>query len=173
MNYFNLFGLSEKFQIDNELLLKNFYSLQKKFHPDLFICSSLQKKQEALQKSILINNAFHILQDPYLRAEYLLNLNHIDINHNKFSLNKNTFLKKYLQLYEEFYSITNNNDFIQQLEYFNKNKIIKKIEKYTQKIEHELNNQEWNKATYTIQKIHFFLKLKKNVEQQIEKNNIH
>ena len=36
MDYFSLFQIPQKFQINKNLLEKRFYSLQKKYHPDLY-----------------------------------------------------------------------------------------------------------------------------------------
>ncbi|CAL4325832.1 Co-chaperone protein HscB [Buchnera aphidicola (Eriosoma grossulariae)] len=173
MNYFQLFNLPEKFLIDQKLLVKNFYDLQKKFHPDLFILDTPLIQQKALKQSILINNAFQTLKNPYHRAEYLLNLNNIDLNDKKFKLNDNNFFKKYLNLCENFNKIKLMSLSKNKLIIFNKNIIMIKIKQYNEKIAIELENKKWLYANYTIQKIYYFIKLQKNIEKEIRANNIY
>ncbi|WII23678.1 hypothetical protein [Buchnera aphidicola] len=45
MNYFEYFNLPQKFQINKKKLLRKYYSLQKKYHPDMHINCSTKKKK--------------------------------------------------------------------------------------------------------------------------------
>lgn len=72
-NYFALLEINQQYNVDKSFLHKQYIALQKKYHPDNIADSFLQ--HDALEKSIALNNAYKILQDDYLRAEYLLTLN--------------------------------------------------------------------------------------------------
>src|SRR5437899_1717779 len=74
-------GLSYQFKFDkrqrpNE---KRFYSLSRKFHPDLYTLKSPEEQQYALEATAILNDAYRTLRDPLTRAEYLLKENGFDI----------------------------------------------------------------------------------------------
>ncbi|MEO0444009.1 MAG: Fe-S protein assembly co-chaperone HscB, partial [Pseudomonadota bacterium] len=73
-NYFELFGLRPTFELDKQQLSQQYRQLQKKVHPDKFASHSSSEKRLSLQFTSFINNAFHVLKSPLLRAEYLLEL---------------------------------------------------------------------------------------------------
>lgn len=72
-DHFSRFGLPQRFAVDEKLLTKRYYDLQRQHHPDRFV-NATNEQQWAVQQSALINQAFHTLKDPLRRAEYLLTL---------------------------------------------------------------------------------------------------
>lgn len=64
------------FTLDLALLRREFLQLQAKAHPDL---APQEKKRQAEALSARINEAYKTLQNPLLRAQYLLELRGIDI----------------------------------------------------------------------------------------------
>ena len=160
MNYFTLFELPIKFRISRDLLDKNFYKLQLRFHPDLFINDSELKKKWALEKSIEINKGYKTLKNSLNRSIYLLALNNIKVNQKKLLSNNQSFLKKYFFLYEELETLkTHNSSNIIYFDNFLK-KIEKKIKNCENIIECELHNKNWNKIIYSISQLLFLKKIK-------------
>lgn len=68
-DYFELFGLKREFALDEAALRQKYFALQRDHHPDR---ASPDQKLAMLQKSADINQAYQVLKDPVLRAEYLL-----------------------------------------------------------------------------------------------------
>ena len=64
MNYFELFAIEQKYDIDQKLLQTQYFSLQAKYHPDR--SQNEFERHGNLEYSMLINEAFKILQDDYL-----------------------------------------------------------------------------------------------------------
>ncbi|KAG9662092.1 Co-chaperone Hsc20, partial [Aureobasidium melanogenum] len=64
------------FALDLSLLRKEFLQLQAKAHPDL---APQEKKRQAEALSSRINEAYKTLQNPLLRAQYLLQMRGIDV----------------------------------------------------------------------------------------------
>ncbi|CAD0114918.1 unnamed protein product [Aureobasidium uvarum] len=64
------------FTLDLSLLRKEFLQLQAKAHPDL---APQEKKRQAEALSSRINEAYKTLQNPLLRAQYLLEMRGIDV----------------------------------------------------------------------------------------------
>lgn len=71
-DYFTLFNIQPKFDIDLDLLEKKYIRLSKAFHPDN--CTLDHEKSVAVKDTININKAYQILKSPLKRAEYLLSL---------------------------------------------------------------------------------------------------
>src|SRR6266513_452434 len=78
-NYYDLFGLEHRLALDPRDLEKRFYSLSRKFHPDLYTLKSPEEQQYALDATAILNDAYRTLRDPLARAEYLLKENGFDI----------------------------------------------------------------------------------------------
>jgi molecular chaperone HscB len=73
MNHFKLFDLPAEYLINELSLQKNYLAMQSKSHPDR--ARDEGDRKDKLEQSMLINEAFKILKDDYLRAVYLLELN--------------------------------------------------------------------------------------------------
>jgi molecular chaperone HscB len=70
MNYFELFDIEQNYIIDQTRLRKQYLALQEKYHPDK-AKDELQRHKNAAY-SMFANEAFKVLKDEYLRAEYIL-----------------------------------------------------------------------------------------------------
>ncbi|MGC1871796.1 MAG: Fe-S protein assembly co-chaperone HscB [Acidobacteriaceae bacterium] len=73
-DYFAFFGLPRRFQLDTAALEKQFYTLSRKFHPDLYARASGEEQRWSLEKSSVMNDAWRTLREPLARTEYLLGL---------------------------------------------------------------------------------------------------
>lgn len=72
-NYFQLFGLSHRFDIDLPDLASRFKSLQRQWHPDRHASGSTgTTAKDAADMSALLNQAYSALQSPHTRAKHLL-----------------------------------------------------------------------------------------------------
>jgi molecular chaperone HscB len=71
-DYFEFFGLERTLHLDAQDLEKRYYQLSRKWHPDLFARKSEAEKQEALDNTALLNDAYRTLKDPIRRAEYVV-----------------------------------------------------------------------------------------------------
>ena len=83
-NYFELYELPLSFRVDNVQLKKKFYDLSKRFHPDFYVNESDEKQQEILELSTLNNKAYQVLSDPLKRIEYILALNNLLVEGDKY-----------------------------------------------------------------------------------------
>ena len=79
-NYFELFSLQEKFDIDEVQLTQRFRELQRLTHPDRFASASDAEKRWSVQAAAHINSAEQTLSKPLARAVYLLQLKGIDLD---------------------------------------------------------------------------------------------
>ncbi len=74
MTHFQIFKMPQTYDIDEVALDKTFKQLQMLLHPDRFaLKSETERKISAIQSS-LVTQAYQVLKNPKLRAEYLLAL---------------------------------------------------------------------------------------------------
>lgn len=85
-NYFEWYELPSSFQLDGALLKKKFYEMSKRFHPDFYVNESAEKQAEILELSTLNNKAYQVLSDPLKRVEYILSLNNMLAEGDKYVL---------------------------------------------------------------------------------------
>ena len=157
-NYFELFNLPEKFEIDSVRLQENYRSIQKEIHPDRFATSTENEKVQSMIKSTQVNDAYQTLKSPTKRAKYILSL-HRSVE--KITLPPD-FLMQQMEWEEHLEDIEKK---IKELDQF-KLTINKKYEEYSLMLLTQIDNdQNWNEAAITIDKLYF-------VERLLNKINI-
>ena len=151
-NYFELFNLPEKFQIDLEMLQENYRAIQKEIHPDRFATSSENEKVQSMIKSTQANDAFQTLKYPIKRAKYILSL-HKSVE--KITLPPDFFMQQ-MEWEEHFETIEKNSSELAQF----KSTINKKYEEHSLLISTQIDDdQNWSDAAISIDKLYFIEKL--------------
>lgn len=100
MNYFQLFQLPAQFEVDLTELGTRYLALQKQFHPDNFASASERDRLLAVQQAANINDGYHSLKQPLLRAEHLLALRGVKISAEQRSFTDTAFLMQQMELRE-------------------------------------------------------------------------
>ncbi|MGA2809187.1 MAG: Fe-S protein assembly co-chaperone HscB [Terracidiphilus sp.] len=78
-DYFSVFGLVPRLDLDLAELEHEFHRLSRKLHPDRFARALENEKQWSLADTALLNDAYRTLKDPLRRTEYLLKLVGVEI----------------------------------------------------------------------------------------------
>jgi molecular chaperone HscB len=73
-NYFQVFGLPVRFQLDEGELQRKFYELSRENHPDRFAGKGAQALQASLTQMSRVNQAYSVLKDRRSRREHILAL---------------------------------------------------------------------------------------------------
>ncbi len=107
-NYFVLFGLPVRFEIDNTELQKRFLKLQSQVHPDRFTHAPPTEQRVALQWATHVNEAFHILKNPVTRAAYWCELQGQAVHTKKNTAMPPQFLMRQMQWYETLEELSEN-----------------------------------------------------------------
>jgi molecular chaperone HscB len=71
-DYFELFGLPRRFDLDAAELGRRYLAISRNIHPDRHATADPQMQLFALRAAAAVNRAHDVLRDPFLRAEYLL-----------------------------------------------------------------------------------------------------
>jgi len=74
VNYFEVFGLPRRLEINGAELQRRFYELSRLHHPDFHHGASAEEQAAALDASARLNAAYRSLRDPVARIEYLVRL---------------------------------------------------------------------------------------------------
>src|ERR1700690_3741387 len=78
-DFFSVFGLVPRLDLDLGMLEHEFHRLSRKLHPDRFARAHENEKQWSLADTALLNDAYRTLKDPLHRTEYLLKLEGAEI----------------------------------------------------------------------------------------------
>jgi molecular chaperone HscB len=99
-NYFELFGLAERFDLDPDELTARYRELQRRFHPDRYANRPDSERRHALQLAATINEAFQTLKEPLARGRYLLKLRGVDTDAETGAVLDSVFLAEQMELRE-------------------------------------------------------------------------
>jgi molecular chaperone HscB len=78
-DYFCIFGIERRLDLDVDALQQAFYRLSRQLHPDRYTRRSPREQQYALEATAVLNDAWRVLRDPVQRAEYVLSQEGFDI----------------------------------------------------------------------------------------------
>ncbi|GAB5381720.1 MAG: co-chaperone HscB [Aliiglaciecola sp.] len=101
MNFFTLFGLPEQFKLDKNHLANVYKSLAQVTHPDKFSTASEQQKLLSVQKSSQVNDGYNVLKHPLSRAEHMLELRGLSLQHETKTLQDPAFLMQQMEWREQ------------------------------------------------------------------------
>ena len=109
-NYYEIWEVNEK--ASQEIIDKAYKTLVKKYHPDLYLYSTEQKKQSE-KKLQEINEAYHVLSDEFLRSQYDIEIKkERDRANREYYQNQNTTANNYTRGNINYqYNNTNQNNF--------------------------------------------------------------
>lgn len=77
-DFFKIFDLAAKYDIDKSEIESKYFELLGKYHPDK--ATSDEQRAKFSQLSSIINDGYNVLLDDFKRAAHLLELNNININ---------------------------------------------------------------------------------------------
>ncbi|MCT7655848.1 co-chaperone HscB [Oceanimonas sp. NS1] len=164
MNYFELFGLPEQFQLDGQALAAAYRQLQSQFHPDKFASRPERERLQAVQQAARINDAFSTLKNPLGRAEYLLSLQGVDIRGEQQTLKDPMFLMQQMEWREQLEEISAAGDVFAAIMAFER-ELKQASDDYYRELEQRLDAGHWEQAADTVRKLKFMVKLHAELER--------
>jgi molecular chaperone HscB len=78
-NYYSVFSLEPRLNLDLTALEQEFHRLSRRLHPDRFARATESEKEWSLADTALLNDAYRTLRDPLRRTQYLLKLHGAEI----------------------------------------------------------------------------------------------
>lgn len=89
-DYFSVFGLQPRLNLDLAALEQEFHRLSRRLHPDRFARGADNEREWSLADTALLNDAYRTLRDPLRRTEYLLKLSGAQIEEHEAGKQKNS-----------------------------------------------------------------------------------
>ena len=154
-NFFELFNLPISVDINVESLELNYKKLQKSFHPDNFINSTIVEQTSALRLSSQINDGYNTLKNIVTRIEYILTINVFIVDDSKTFRDKE-FLIKQIEINDFIESISSNNN-QSNVDIFIKN-IGQSMHDTIIEIKKSIDDENYNNAWENLSKLKFYKK---------------
>jgi molecular chaperone HscB len=104
MNYYDVFGIPISYRLDQREITRIYLEKQKKYHPDI-------AGENFSSDSSLLNEAYEVLKDPVLRAEYFLMLREVNIEEVPIDSSDAMEMLKMREQYEALLSTAEKKDF--------------------------------------------------------------
>jgi molecular chaperone HscB len=79
MDPFATLGLERTYRLDLRAAEKTHRELSRALHPDRYVSAGASERREALEKAVVVNEAWRIVRDPIRRAEALFTLAGIQV----------------------------------------------------------------------------------------------
>ncbi|XP_043279686.1 iron-sulfur cluster co-chaperone protein HscB [Venturia canescens] len=114
LNYFQIIGIQESYDLDSKDLHKKYRDLQNILHPDRFNNKTEKEKHISENISSLINKAYNTLSHPLSRGLYILRLKNMTIPEGTTNLNPE-FLMEIMELNEKVEEASRDKEKIVQL----------------------------------------------------------
>lgn len=152
-NYFKVFNLDEKFDIDTKELRDKYRKMQSYLHPDKFSNSSDEEKEISVNYSSLVNKAYSSLQVPLKRAEHLLELKGDKLGEEQ-TVDDPEFLMEMMELNEELEN-TKDVDKLRQLDSKNRTE----LENIARSIDECFKQNDLKQAKYFVVKMKYYSSL--------------
>jgi molecular chaperone HscB len=163
-NFFEIFSIPSGWHVDLGDLDVRYRALQQEFHPDRYATKSDVEKHLAVQTASLINQAFETLKTPLKRAQYLLELNGVDIDQETHVTTDSHFLMQQIELRETLAGVAGKTDPWAELETLRAH-----VEAIYQNLQSEffesLSAKIFDSAFTAVAKMQFFSKLLNEIEQ--------
>ena len=96
-DYFELFGITPRFDIDINLLRDTQRQLQTQYHPDKHINADSITKSRSIQQAANVNEGFEVLSNPVKRARYMLQRSGIELNDESETTSDVSFLMEQIE----------------------------------------------------------------------------
>ncbi len=99
MNYYELFEVEPGISFSKKELTRQYFILQKKYHPDYYAQADDDEKASVEQMSTMVNEAYKVLQQDDLALKYFLQLHNYVEEEEKYALAPD-FLMEVMELNE-------------------------------------------------------------------------
>jgi molecular chaperone HscB len=164
-DYFSLFNLEPRFELDATELTRRYRDIQGEIHPDRFVGKPAHEQRMAVQQAAYVNEAYQCLKQPLERAKYLLSLKQPDGHLLKPSLDS-VFLMEQMELRETLESLSARRASLAALESFY-DRVNGEKYRLQQDFLHQLNSNSLALANTALAKWQFMEKLSQEAESLI------
>jgi len=167
-DYFSLFHLEPRFELDASDLTRRYRDIQGEIHPDRFAGKPVHEQRLAVQQAAYVNEAYQCLKRPLSRAKYLLALHEPALAGVPAALDT-TFLMEQMELREQLDALSRTAA-IEKHEAFFKD-IARRCTQAEQEFLRELNAKHFESASTMLAKWQFLDKLAHEAQALLDKHD--
>lgn len=164
MNHFELFDLPAAFDIDAADLQQRYRKLQQQLHPDRFASGSERDKLLAVQRTAQVNDAYQTLKSPLSRAEYMLQLRGIDLQHEQQTIRDPDFLMAQMEWRERIEDLQQAADNFAAIDSAYRD-LDAQTRELQQQLEQHIKAEANDAAAIAVRKLKFMHKLRSEIER--------
>ncbi len=161
-NFFDIFQLDKTFDINYNMLEKNYRNLASQYHPDRTTMLSAFEQRQQMMLFTTINQAYETLKNPLSRANYLLKLNGIDADEKHTNIDSD-FLIQQMQWHEELETAQTTEEYKSI-----NNKILMEKQEIINKLTDDFAKSNYNSALENFQRARFIYKLLEEINNKLE-----
>lgn len=152
------------FDVDQSKVGDVYRELQREVHPDRFVNESEQERRIAMQLTSLINEALKTIEDPILRAQYLLKLKGIDMASDTDTTMDPEFLMEQMEFREAIAEVRSQDDPLDVLDKMAA-ELKQKLKTLTDHFKNQYSESALNEARDAVRKMQFIVKAQKEVNE--------
>jgi molecular chaperone HscB len=157
-NFFEIFGLPQKFAVDGAKLAERYRDMQREFHPDRYAHKPEAERNLAVRWASTINQAFDTLKSPLKRAQYLLAEQGLDSTGDSNITNDVSFLMQQMMLREGLSEVRDESDPFSKLEEL-RGEASTEYQNLQEEFSVLFSDQQYQEALNSVAKMQFFAKL--------------
>lgn len=161
VDYFTIFGLERRFDINEGSLEETYKNWQKKLHPDLVHTKSKEEREYAAEQSARVIDAYTTLRKPLLRAIYIMRLEGVEVNEEQ-TVSEPELLGEIMEIREAVEEATNSqalNKIQSQME--------EKLSHWTDSFASAFGSKNYDDALKSIQRMTYYHRVKEEIVKKL------
>jgi len=164
-NHFELFHLPVRFAVDAGALDSAYRDVQSRVHPDKFVSATDAEKRVAMQWATRANEAYQTLKNPQKRAQYLCELNGVDLQTESNTAMPMAFLMQQMEWREELSEAraAQDSDALEQLD----RQLRQARKEQLAQIEAQLNAADYQSAAQGVRALMFLAKFGEEIDHSL------
>ncbi|XP_019443103.1 PREDICTED: iron-sulfur cluster co-chaperone protein HscB, mitochondrial-like [Lupinus angustifolius] len=161
IDYFQIFGLEKKYDIEDKNLEGKYKDWQKKLHPDLVHSKSQKERDFAAEQSARVIDAYRTLRTPLSRGIYMLKLDGVEVDEEK-TISDPDLLAEIMEIREEVEEATNSetlNYILSQMQ--------EKMKNWSTTFADAFQSQNFEEAKTSIQRMTYYSRVMEEVVKKL------
>ncbi|KVH90563.1 uncharacterized protein LOC112521270 [Cynara cardunculus var. scolymus] len=161
IDYFRIFGLDRKFDIEDGSLEGKYKDWQKKLHPDLVHTKSEEEREYAAEQSARVIDAYGTLRKPLSRAIYIMRLEGVEVDEEQ-TVSEPELLGEIMEIREAVEEATDSqalNQIQSQME--------EKLRRWSDSFANAFRSKKYDEALRSIQRITYYHRVKEEIVKKL------
>ncbi|CAN8298396.1 unnamed protein product [Cochlearia groenlandica] len=150
VDYFQIFGLEKKYELDAESLEGKYKDWQKKLHPDLVHTKSQKERDYAAEQSAKVTEGCRTLTKRLSRAMYMMKLSGVNVNEEE-TITDPSLLMEIMELREAI-SESNDSKSLNQI----RPQVQEKLKQWSDSFAEAFESQKYDEAVKCIQRMTYY-----------------